>query len=45
MAINPEAKKTIKTLSAQCYPRHACPLHGWVLMQMHEHPGAAPALG
>ncbi|KAA1147380.1 hypothetical protein D3H39_11800 [Citrobacter portucalensis] len=29
-------KNKINTrLSAQCYPRHACPLHGSVLMQVH----------
>ncbi|WP_417640360.1 hypothetical protein, partial [Citrobacter freundii] len=29
---------------AQCYPRHACPLCGSVLMQVHEHAGGTPAL-
>mgnify|MGYP000079934303 CR=1 FL=1 len=29
---------------AQCYPRLACPLYESVLMQLHEHAGAAPAL-
>ncbi|MEQ3351467.1 hypothetical protein AAA169_19875 [Escherichia coli] len=29
---------------AQCFPRHACPLYGAVLMQLHEHSGSAPAL-
>lgn len=38
-------KNKINTrLSAQCYPRHACPLYGSVLMQVHEHAGGAPAL-
>ncbi|WP_207104677.1 hypothetical protein, partial [Klebsiella pneumoniae] len=32
------------SLGAQCSPRHACPLYGPLLMQVHEHAGAAPAL-
>jgi len=32
------------TLSAQCYPRHACPLHESLLMHLHELGQAAPAL-
>ncbi|EPL0121553.1 hypothetical protein OQO70_004747, partial [Citrobacter freundii] len=30
--------------SAQCSPRHACPLPGALLMQMHEVAQAAPVL-
>ncbi|WZK93959.1 replication protein/endonuclease [Yersinia phage vB_YpM_MHG96] len=26
------------------FPRHACPLYGAVLMQLHDHSGSAPAL-
>jgi len=29
---------------AQCFPRHACPLNGSLLMQMHQEPRGAPAL-
>ncbi|EAW4670396.1 hypothetical protein WMR99_004061 [Salmonella enterica] len=32
------------TAGAQCFPRHACPLYGAVLMQLHQHSEAAPAL-
>ncbi len=34
----------IKYMPAQCYPRHACPLHGSVLMQLPEMVGTLPAL-
>lgn len=32
------------TAGAQCFPRHACPLYGAVLMQLHNHSGSAPAV-
>ncbi|EJC0927029.1 hypothetical protein MX207_005226 [Salmonella enterica] len=32
------------THSAQCSPRHACPLRGALLMQVHEVAQAAPVL-
>ncbi|AIU71134.1 hypothetical protein AT03_01095 [Hafnia alvei FB1] len=32
------------TLSAQCYPRHACPLRESLLMHLHEPTRTAPAL-
>jgi len=31
-------------LCAQCSPRHACLLYGWVLMQVHGWRQAAPVL-
>ncbi|TPV37785.1 hypothetical protein FJW01_19360 [Pantoea deleyi] len=32
------------TLSAQCYPRHACPLCASLFMQLHTTPKTAPLL-
>nr|DAY54792.1 MAG TPA: hypothetical protein [Caudoviricetes sp.] len=32
------------TAGAQCFPRHACPLYGAILMQLHDHAGSVPAL-
>jgi len=32
------------TLSAQCYPRHACPVCASLLMQLHSHSKTAPLL-
>ncbi|MNZ65965.1 hypothetical protein D3C78_841700 [compost metagenome] len=34
----------ITTAGAQCFPRHACPLYGSVLMQLHQEFSTAPVL-
>ncbi|WP_366213404.1 hypothetical protein [Klebsiella pneumoniae] len=43
------SKKTLlkfytTTMRAQCSPRHACPLKGLLLMQVHDQPQGAPVL-
>ncbi|WP_213077142.1 hypothetical protein, partial [Escherichia coli] len=43
-ALRRRKNKISTTASAQCFPRLARPLHGAILMQLHEHTENAPAL-
>lgn len=44
MGMNKEINIINHYFSAQCSPRHACPLKGSLLMQVHERPQGAPVL-
>lgn len=44
MGVSKNAETILLHFGAQCSPRHACPLRGALLMQVHEVAQAAPVL-
>lgn len=44
MGMNKEINIINHYFSAQCSPRHACPLNGALLMQVHDRAQGAPVL-